>query len=109
MNEAIKLAIEKGGFPATWDEKAKAAYYGLDPRDYVSAYVVFEPAFWQALGYALGWKGGTYKYEWFHLASGDFAGGRVGVRPWQYHALRYFELHMTGGDEEKFWKELLLA
>lgn len=26
---------------------------------------------------------------------------------WKTEALRYFELRLTGGDEEAFWKELL--
>jgi hypothetical protein len=32
----------------------------------------------------------------------------VGFAPeWRTHALEYFDLVLTGGDAEKFWKELL--
>jgi hypothetical protein len=81
MNEAIKLAIEKGGYEISDQKYAKLMSF---PN-------VLDPLFWQALGKALGWD--------------DF---RAAVPPlWLANALHYHELLLTGGDTEKFWKELI--
>ena len=69
------------------------------------------PAFWKCLGKALGWK--RFKCA---DCKADFTISGMIICPechklghkyaWHYHALRYFELRLTGGDEEAFWKEL---
>lgn len=119
MNEAIKLAIEKGGYdfekmehdglqpPLKFSHSefythskykelmVRALYLDAKGKEYGS-WVRFEqwvrnhanrcvldPLFWQALGKALGWKGA-----------------------WKHYAHQYFDLLLTGGDTEKFWKEL---
>jgi len=95
MNEAIKIAIEKGGYKDTekWIPLEKERVLTLLTREW--AFVMVDPLFWQALGKALGWKVGTdkrfdgYSYEW------------------QHYAHQYFDLLLTGGDIEAFWKELL--
>jgi hypothetical protein len=91
MNEAIKLAIEKGGYKTVSEEHWKQ--YG------VKEFIILDPLFWQALGKALGWNE-TDKLA-HDLHSPD-------IEPlWYLFAMEYFDLVLTGGDTEKFWKELL--
>lgn len=104
-------------FPKT-DEKVKEAedydfcIYDIDyPEEgyfYAGLYdtAILDPAFWVALGKALGWKehdkmmeGKHYCMDFPHYDWQDF--------DWKFNALRFFELKLTGGDEEKFWEELL--
>jgi hypothetical protein len=81
MNDAIKLAIEKGG-------------YENKPIWITESDIILDPLFWQALSKALGWK--------------EFAGRGEGSYPiWKWQAHRYFDLVLTGGNKEKFWEELL--
>ncbi len=120
MEEAIKLAIEKGGMD-------RGIYNNKE-------YLVLQPGFWQALGKGLGWGQDIYKTE-----SGQEWGKRICLHcntdveyqpkmesgcnhahypeacevcsaktiTWKQQALRFFELKLTGGDEQKFWAELL--
>lgn len=89
MNEAIKLAVEKGGYK---DGQHIDIKYSTRHDE-----AILDPLFWRALGKALGWK---EEYE--------FANPIVHTIPqWLYEALWYHELNLTGGDTEKFWKELL--
>ena len=48
MNEAIKLAIENGGY-----------FYSLKATERHQEVVCLDPLFWQALGKALGWGQNT--------------------------------------------------
>lgn len=100
MNEAIKLAIEKGGY----DIHAS----NIVPDRYLELEIVQDSKFWQALGKALGWKDkvvvGIKKGE------PDRKGKVLHFEyngEWLQEALHYHELLLTGGDTEKFWKELL--
>jgi hypothetical protein len=89
MNEAIKLAIEKGGYNLLGDSTI-----GRFTR-YCKAEVIQDPLFWQALGKALRWesnyqrKRGGYHFAWLH------------------NAIQYHEMVLTDGDTDTFWKELL--
>lgn len=83
MEKAIRLAIEKGG-------------YSLGTADIFDYQIVLlDPLFWQALGKALKW-GESELWE-----------NDKNIPHWKLHALNFFELKLTGGDEEKFWEELL--
>src|SRR5436853_2595530 len=99
MKNAIKLAIEKGGYA----NFTQSADWSVRP-DYIMAVIVQDPLFWQALGKALGWD----KYS-----SGDGFWGFTGDEEyreeltWKTKAHQHFDLVLTGGDTEKFWKELL--
>lgn len=85
MNEAIKLAIEKGGYIPFSDELACW-----------EDHTALDPLFWQALGKALGWD------------EGKFYGYTIRFIPKYVHfALQYHEINLTGGDINKFWKELI--
>ena len=61
---------------------------------YVNDVAILDPLFWQALGKALG----------HGINQRDNVTNRL---IWQQLALDYFDLVLTGGDTEKFWKELL--
>ena len=80
MDQAIKLAIEKGGY--------KEAHIKGSIEQHAFTLLTADPLFWQALGKALGWKPENGFY-------------------WEEEALRYFRLVLNGGDTEKFWEELL--
>lgn len=118
MNDAIKLAIEKGGYkyldlPLLRVEPTTNALICLvwrgdqfskngEEKDLVHpAVITTDPLFWQALGKALGWEqylesGGRNKYgdDEFDLS-------------WKVYAHKYLDTVLTGGDTEQFWKELL--
>jgi hypothetical protein len=112
MNEAIKLAIEKGGFgfgdfflSATQNKTLKwrinekfqqvilwdsPDYRESDVYKFSFNDVAMMSSFWQALGKALKWKIGP-----------------LGQPLWLYYAHRYFDSVLTGGDQEKFWNQLI--
>lgn len=91
MEKAIKLARENGYFTyypqVEWVLKVTQNNICLDPL------------FWQALGKALDWRPKQY----FHK---QWNNGKP-CPEWGVHASRFFELKLTGGDEEKFWEELI--
>lgn len=100
MNEAIRLAIEKGGLLAGRKTRVTKNYVFADREDAIKwdrwsfAEIVLMPSFWQALGKALWWeKKGRLNYRRGYV--------------WLYYALSYHEMLLTGGDVEKFWKGLL--
>lgn len=82
LEQAIKLAIKGGHAP-------RHTIYG--PLS--NFRTVQDPLFWKALGRAKGWT------EFNNMPS-DYD-------EWVQKALRYFELKLTGGDEENVWKEIL--
>ncbi len=117
MNEAIKLAIEKGGY----DLPHPTEYYG--ETEFV--WFVQDPLFWQALGKALGWRQTQerfwcdtegcqdyHKSDWLQMNFCSYCGAKLtafeyDLGVWQENATQYFETHITGGDTSAFWKELL--
>lgn len=116
MNEAIKLAIEKGGYVPKWllngiELDKEASKRLMTSGKAMAALIAQDPLFWQALGKALGW--GRYTLDKMTITNPsskiqDKIAKEWGIRPdWVIIALRYHELNLTGGDTEKFWKELL--
>jgi hypothetical protein len=95
MINAIKLAIEKGGYDK---DIANSNQFS---RERTEAEIILDPLFWQALGKALGWG------ENAGIKSSDIENTWLPLSGWKYHAHQYFDLVLTGGDVEKFWKELL--
>ena len=99
MNEAIKLAIGKGGYKnLRVDLGSDGNLYTFGERFHnkeLDNMLVLDPLFWQALGKAL---------EWRHL-HGEFCDCLGTV--WREKAHQYFDLLMTDGDTDKFWRELL--
>jgi hypothetical protein len=98
MNEAIKLAIEQGGY----------TFAGFSPQGTLEqapnfdAEIILDPLFWQALGKALGWKCPRCHIN----AKGcEYCDGKF----WLEKSMEYYYLHMTGGDIDKFWKQLLTS
>lgn len=86
--EAIEEAI-KGGYEVTaWWESA----------------IFPDSAFWQSLGKQRGWN------EYEDIARGNWDEPKTitheTIKTWLYHALRYFEVKLSGGSEEEFWKSL---
>jgi hypothetical protein len=61
--------------------------------------IALDLSFWQALGKALRWPllGQPY-YLGNHWCEREW---------WQYKAIKFYDLILTGGDTEAFWKELL--
>ena len=92
MNEAIKLAIEKGEYDAYWDEKYDQPYYssGGGTSGFISkSDLVLDPLFWRGLGKALNWD-------------------ELGKTYWLSQAEGYFHTVMTQGDLDAFWKRILI-
>lgn len=109
MEKAIKLAIEKGGY------NFKIPNEPLFPD--LKSQILLDPAFWVSLGKALRWERRTVvvvgnsemeSLEWFEVGMDKHESYHTFRLPkWQFHALRFFEIKLTGGDEKKFWEELL--
>lgn len=95
MNEAIKLAIEKGGYEGY--KLIGNTFVQNNPYIQSLKEITLDPLFWQALGKALGWKGNQ---------SSSFSKIQIRER-WLKIALLYTETVLTGGDTEELWKELL--
>lgn len=121
MNDAIKLAIEKGGYlkgPYWWPaQKPNGIELRGDDQDKefrTSEQIVLDPLFWQALGKALGWPmyGCESCFTMFDLKKlGSVICSNCGhhgaVRSSTYQACRYIRRTFIGGDTEKFWTHLL--
>lgn len=99
--QAIQKAIEGGWWVTN--------FFGLTAEEQHQAEhdAVIDPAFWQALGKVLGWKG--YVGE-THSACG-FSGGMDSFNfdgeEWNLNALKFYDLILTNGDTENFWNDLL--
>lgn len=127
MNEAIKLAIEKGGYDGAIGTEPAWDWHMSDFQNRL----VLDPLFWQALGKALGWDDTELVWvcnegcdqRWLlpderHIDITCTKGHQLYERPvpyyhasdteWYKHAHQYFDLALTGGDTEKFWKDILL-
>lgn len=130
MNNAIKLAIEKGGYMGGWQEwwefeehrnrNEWVLRHNADWDDFITfKEIALDPLFWQSLGKALGWadevtSAGNRKEHAFPQYYRDEtdkinkAWEKCIKQPeWLFHAREYFNLILTGGDTEKFWKGLL--
>lgn len=97
MNEAVRLAIEKGGYidPLT---KVGIKHFPTEHFDPMHPQIAQDPLFWQALGKAC-------VNEWGEVT---FFGTEGQTKPtWLLKAHQYFDLVLTGGDTEQFFKELL--
>lgn len=106
MNEAIKLAIEKGGYEFRNYLNNEDAHLMSLPFKEVES-IILDPLFWQSLGKALGW-GQKDKLFTFAYSDNSTSIAHSGFRDeWQFHAHQYFDIKMTNGNEEEFWKGLL--
>lgn len=81
MNEAIKLAIEKGGYQ-TEDALGEMSEFQI----------VLDPEFWKCLGVALGWEA--------KQLSGIYPESR-------WHGHRFWDWIMDGKEADEFFKMLL--
>lgn len=97
QHKAYELAVQKGGYNP---DHEKYPYFQM---------FVLDPLFWQALGKVLGWDYSHVKNASKHVVLPTDEGGTVTYfddSP-EYHALRYHYLALTGGNTEKFWKDLI--
>jgi len=94
MNEAIRIAIEKGGYSNERLTVVRGDIFTFGEKFHhreLENMVVLDPLFWQALAKALG-------KEWFD-------GEQLPI--WLYWGQEYNRLVLTGGDTEQFFKDLL--
>jgi hypothetical protein len=99
MNEAIKLAIEQGGYNVT-----KTAIEGNTLE------IIFDPLFWQALSFALNWNKGQLERQWKWTAEDSlkqetYRSARTDE--WLYHWHRFIDHVAEGKDPDEFFKELI--
>lgn len=110
MEKAIKLAIEKGGYISpikNADQKPVIPFTSAGRN-----LCLLDPLFWQALGRACGWGDTIHNKDYYGtyctICRGLFFPGYNGLgKCWQQKALRFFETKLSGGDEGKFWSDLL--
>lgn len=84
--DAISQACAQGGYKH---------YYPVDNTDHL-AFILQDPAFWQALGKARGWPEHGDRPRERYIDNYTSLG----------HALRYFETKLSGGDTNQFWSTL---
>lgn len=115
--EAIGKAIEGG-----WQNEYKQVSYDLYVAE-VWECAAFDPSFWQSLGNALGWD---KQQITFHVPRQKimrvsrngvisyYRNAHTVIRPlrgranlWKKNAHNFYELILTGGNTDAFWKELL--
>ncbi len=111
----IELA-EKGGylipeFPKDLDGAIEYSNEGAEGAMTLMHYkILFDPAFWQALGKSLGWK--EEKEMGCLWRPGEVEGVVVGLvdrgTP-TYYAHIFFDYILDNGDTEAFWQDLLNA
>jgi hypothetical protein len=63
--------------------------------------IALDPSFWQSLGKALGWP------EYEETGSWSYDGNEERDWTWRVRAHRFYDLILTGGDTDAFWKEIL--
>lgn len=94
MNEAIRIAIEKGGYEMP--ERNSGDRYGSGSEDDISK-ALLDPLFWQALGKARGWS----------IRENDRRGQEKGINEWLYHWHRFIDSLAAGEDVDLFFNDLL--
>lgn len=110
---AIKRAIEGGWRPYFEDSSAEdTVHFVLYDRERPSEKeIALDPSFWQSLGKALGWeKQCEFCEAWFEPENPRhcwcdtkpfWIGGHI------KRARDFYDLILTGGDTDAYWKELL--
>src|SRR5216683_1633465 len=117
MKEAIKLAIEKGAYrPEQYRQHhyyhtGKEKYYPFQTSSasILFAEILLDSLFWQALGKACMLDSNLHDRWWAQRFCPDNKPGCLVMHYralWKERAREYFDLILTGGDTEKFWKEL---
>ena len=114
--EAIEKAIEGGwsGVGVIY-EVMDWGIVNLGTEQEMSwAEIALDPSFWQSLGKALGWDGEVKirahkdKSRKRHWENDYYDDWRVLTRA-EYHAHRFYDLILTGGDTKAFWQHLLAS
>lgn len=82
MNEALKIAIEKGGYDSD-------VHWATNLPEYAKSQFIVDPDFWKAIAKA---KGFTYGLD---------------TGQWAIFAHDYLDVVLTNGDTKEFWKDLL--
>jgi hypothetical protein len=113
MNDAIKLALEKGEYEPQIEDKLHFYFMPtgdsgeVDNHDFYGAEdcidtraFLLDPLFWQALGKALGWNMKILVKVFSPTTT--LPESSVVIPEWHYHGREYFDLLLTGGDTEKF-------
>ena len=98
IEQAVKEAVEKGGYVPTYTPKSATSL--REVRPFIPYEAIFlDPLFWQALGKVEGWNDKKHDF--------DEGGYCKNCREWIYH-LHLFIDHLAGGkDADSFFKELL--
>jgi hypothetical protein len=114
--EIIEKAIEGGwkrGVDASknvfsFDIYESGIVYSVDPVMYIDAEeMIIDPLFWQSLGKALGWDKEDEENLKLYHASGGYGRMPVTIYKWNKNAHNFYNLLLTSGNTEKFWKDLL--
>lgn len=129
MNEAIKLAIEKGGYDKPYIKVVNDGLYTFGDKFHkneLENLCVLDPLFWQALGKALGWyrkpnkntyrdgakvthcgvEGKSHNAHWYCPRCEKYEWDTDFYPMWLFFALQYTETLLRSGDTEKFWSDL---
>lgn len=94
MKEAIQKAIEGGYKILSWD---------IGSPVYDKNEVLLDPLFWQSIGKALGWN----EDHFYLVANGIEMESQQNDKVWKLYWHRFIDHLASGGEAEKFFKELL--
>ena len=103
--QAIEKAIEGGWHSELGLDGVNeyGAYFNDGLYHYRPQEIALDPSFWQALGKALGW---TDYSEEHYTDSRDRTYSRT-HKTWWLNASRFYDLILTGGDTDAFWRGVL--
>lgn len=110
--DAINQAVEAGYSPRWVTQTHSEFWFGMsENKTLCISETLQDPAFWQALGKARGWKPSDDRKYPIAIFEKHFDGGvttafKPEIGEWQYHALRYFETRLSNGDMKAYWESL---
>lgn len=110
IEQAIRDAIEKGG----WDD-TNYAFGTKQPSDddvwvdpwFYDSKVFLDPAFWQALGKARGWRESSIRHDYYgNHGKGELELRNIICADWLYNWHRFIDHLAEGKNAELFFQSL---
>lgn len=110
LAEVVKKALQGGWSPKYGHHEDlvddNGEWIGVENSRVISyAEIALDPLFWYALGKTLGWS--EYAVCDTHGAKCEVGCTAAVEKEFLYHAHRFYDLILTGGDTTEFWQELL--
>lgn len=107
----IEKAVEGGWSGVSLEEKGKWVGGRVEGIEHYWHSIALDPSFWQSLGKVLGWTKNICTDCLTPYVDKTSCTCGMSYPPlddtWHLHAMRFYDLILTGGDTDAFWEELL--